>query len=95
MLGTAGRDSLRAAKDAAERIYSGVASVWIDAHVTEEEAAKHLDEIWGGQRCHLCKRTPLDFENPRFIQKNDVWICDSCVKACYELLQSESTGDAN
>jgi hypothetical protein len=90
ILGTSGRDSLHAAKDAAERIYPGVSSAWIDAHITEEDAAKHINEIWGGgQRCVFCKRTPTDFENPRFIQKNDAWICDSCVRACYELLQSE------
>ncbi len=88
ILGVSGHDSLAAAKDSAERIYSDVTSLWIDAQVTEEEATQHLEEIWGGHRCLFCRRTPLDFENPRFIQKNDACICDSCVMECYDLLQS-------
>lgn len=86
--GISERESLGAARDFAEQIYPGVSSVWIDAHVAEEEAAKHRKEVGNGQ-CTFCKRTALDGENSRFIQKNDAWICDSCVKECYELLQSD------
>ena len=85
--GISERESLGAARDFAEQIYPGVSSFWIDAHVTEEEAAKHLKELGNGQ-CIFCK-SALDGENSRFIQKNDVWICESCVKECYELLQSD------
>lgn len=89
--GLSERESLSAAKGFAEGIYPGVSSVWIDAHITEEEAAKHLEEM-GTCQCTFCKRTPRDFQsNPRFIQKDDTWICESCVMACYELLQSDGS----
>lgn len=93
ILGIEARVSLQDAKSSAEETYAGVSSLWVDAHVTEEEAAKHVDEILGGQRCSLCKRTPLDFQgNHRFIQKNDAWVCEYCVKTCYELLQMDEQG---
>lgn len=93
-LASSGAISPEAAKNTAERMYAGVSALWIDALVTEEEAAKHLDEIWSGWRCNFCGRRPIDFENPRFITKNGAWICDSCVRACYEVLQSDEQREA-
>jgi len=91
VLGTEARASVNAAKAAADEIYAGVSGLWIDAHVTEDEAAKHIDEMLG--RCSFCNRSPLDFEgNPRFIQKNDTWICESCVRDCFELLRLDDQG---
>jgi hypothetical protein len=92
ILATERYDTLTKAKASAEGTYFGVSAVWVDAGITEQEATKHLDEIWGGQKCNFCKRRPIDFDNPKFIQKNGAWICDSCVQTCYELLQSDTQG---
>jgi hypothetical protein len=85
--GISERESLGAAKDFAEKIYPGVSSFWTDAHVKEEEAAKHLQDVGSGQ-CTFCKRTAFDSETARFIEKNGTWICESCVKECYDILQN-------
>ena len=79
-------DSVQDAKDSAECDYPSSSDLWIAAHVTEADAAKHLAEIWGGpMRCNFCGKRPIDFEEPRFIEKNGSWICEPCVRACYEM----------
>ncbi len=84
--------SVEDAKSYAEDNYPGISAFWTDAHVTEPEAARHLEEIWGPMRCNFCGKTPLEFESPRFIEKNGAWICEACVRVCYELLQEDDQG---
>src|SRR5437764_6908234 len=43
-LGSEKWESLQAAKTAVEEVYRGVSALWIDAHVTDEDAARHLEE---------------------------------------------------
>jgi hypothetical protein len=92
VLGIEGCESVAKAKASAEEVYRGVTPLWTDAHVTKEEAAKHIDSLSDATRCNFCGRTPLEFENPRFIEKNGSWICQSCVMSCYELLQEDAKG---
>jgi len=91
VLGIARKESAANAKTSAERAYPGVSALWANPGFTDEDVARYLEESSSGgeMRCDFCGRTPLDFENPRFIQKNDACICESCVKACYEILQSD------
>ena len=77
VLGTAGYPSVSDAKKRAEGIYAGVSTRWIEAHVTEEEAARYLNESWGDQRCSFCGKTPEQVGH--LISKNNVCICDSCI----------------
>ena len=83
------QESLERAKASAEEIYPGVSALWLDAHVSEEEAAKHLEEIWGPHRCNFCGRTPLELQDVRMVEKNGARICASCVNAAYEALREE------
>src|SRR5438128_2339337 len=93
ILGTEGRASSQQAKTSAEEIYAGVSSLWVDAQVSEKEAARHLDEIWSKQRCNFCGKTPLDLADPgRMVEKNGSWICEPCVKVCYEMFQQDHKG---
>jgi hypothetical protein len=92
VLGIEAYESIAQARISAEEVYPGAAALWIDPHVTTQEAAMHLDELWDDRRCNLCGKTPLQFENPRFIEKNGTWIYESCVKSCYELLQEDAEG---
>src|SRR5215469_3080562 len=73
--GTEGYKSAREARESVERVYPGVSYLWVDAHVTEQQAGKHLEEIWGGQRCNFCGRTSLELDPMRMIEKNGSWIC--------------------
>jgi hypothetical protein len=45
-IGIAGHASVEAAKRRAERIYPGSSTCWIEAHYTEDEAARYRDQIW-------------------------------------------------
>src|SRR5258708_11927337 len=49
-----GFETVSEAKNHAERRYPGVSAQWIDAHVSEEEAERHLDEMFGDNRCSFC-----------------------------------------
>jgi hypothetical protein len=89
VLGIAQKESVAKAKASADATYTGVSALWVAPSFTEQDVTRYLDQSIGAQRCNFCGRTPLDFENPRFIQKNDSCICESCVKACYELLRSD------
>jgi len=81
--------SLHEAKTSAEHTYPGVSTIWIGTHTTVEDATKHLKEIWGPHRCNFCGKTPLDLENPRYIEKNGAVICETCVMSCYEILRED------
>src|SRR5260370_17562817 len=58
VLGTASYNSVAEAKSRAELIYHGASSCWVPAHVSEEEASKYLDEMWGDLRCGFCGKRP-------------------------------------
>lgn len=77
VLGTSDYPSVADAKRRAERIYPGISTRWIEARVTEEEAARYLNESWGDERCSFCGKTPEQVGH--LISKNNVCICDSCI----------------
>lgn len=88
-------ESLEHAKTSAEECYPESSLTWIDALITEEDAAKHLEELWGPHRCVFCGKSPLDFkDNPRFIEKNGRAICADCVMTCYEILREDDAESA-
>lgn len=84
-LGSETFESILQAKSSAESTYPGISASWIKSKVNEQEALKHLDETWNGQRCIFCGKTPL--EVPRLLEKNGLWICEICVETCYGLLK--------
>jgi ClpX C4-type zinc finger protein len=80
--------STKQAKTVAEELCGGVSPLWTDAGITKEQAAKHLDELcpmW----CNFCGLSALEPGEHRFIEKNGSYICESCVKTCFQILQEE------
>src|ERR1700726_622487 len=53
-IGVSGHDSVVAAKRRAELIYPGSSAKWVEAHFTEEDVTRYLDEIWTDLRCSFC-----------------------------------------
>lgn len=94
VLGAAEYPSVAEAKRRAEHIYRGLYSHWIEANVTEQEVARHMDEVWGDKRCSVCGKTPDQVE--RLLGKNDVRLCDSCIegftKCCTRIRKSQVAG---
>src|SRR5215510_3610603 len=88
VLGVTEYPTVAEAKDRAERIYRGVSAHWIEVNVTEQEAEAYLDETWQEQRCGACGRRPDEID--RLITKNQVRLCDSCIRAFYKILNEES-----
>jgi hypothetical protein len=43
-IGIAGSDSVEAAKRRAERIYPGSSTCWVEAHFTDEDVKRYLEE---------------------------------------------------
>ena len=89
VLGCGGFSSMEKAKQRAERIYPGIGAHWIDSPYTQEEVDRGVEELFGEKRCSFCGKSPVEFENPRFIGQAGVWICEPCVRSCHELLQKD------
>lgn len=84
VLGCSGHGSVADAKSNAERIYPGVAARWVHAEVSEEDAERYLDQLFGVDRCSFCGKRPDQVE--QLIQKDAVRICDRCVREFYNAL---------
>jgi hypothetical protein len=88
LLGVGGKyDSIAKVKASAERAYRGVSSCWIDGKISRDEALRFRDEMWTGQRCSFCNRTPPDFN--KMVERNNVRICDLCVAEFQKILAEE------
>ena len=77
-LGCSGFTSIAEARDWTERIYPGVSTRWVQANVSDEEAERYLDELFGDVRCSFCRRRP-DQGIETLLEKNNVRICDRCI----------------
>lgn len=80
-LGVAQCSSLAEAKSRAEREYSGLSGKWIDAKVSEEDAARYMKEQDDALRCSFCARSPDAVQ--QLFTTGDAGICDSCVRDFY------------
>ena len=87
-IGCAAYASVQEARQSAEQSYPGVSALWVDAHVSEEEAAHHLQELWKPMSCRLCGKMPFQ-TNERFIERDGSFICESCIRASHELLRED------
>ena len=75
----AAKTSVEEAKRLAERIYPKSLSRWVEAHVTEEDANRYLDEMFEGQRCSFCNKRP-DEVIQIFGNGGTTNICSECIK---------------
>jgi hypothetical protein len=75
-------DTVETAKGRAERIYPGSSAKWIEAHFTEEDVIRYLDEIWANFQCSFCgKRMDRDRDIESIVEARDgnARICDKCI----------------
>lgn len=83
-LGAVSHSSLKEAQERAEIEYRGVFPKWVHTNVSEEEAARYLDQQSNGQLCSFCGKRPDQiaqmFQGPR------ACICNECVEALYKNL---------
>jgi hypothetical protein len=88
VLGCSAHGSVGEARDRAERIYPGLSTYWVDAHVTEEQAEQYLTEWFGDERCTFCGKRPDQVE--QLIQRNETRICDRCIDEFHDTLHKPS-----
>lgn len=79
-VGASEYDTVEDAKRRAERIYPGSSAKWVEAHFTEEEAARYLDDIWADSGCSFCgKRPDQGIESLIEAPGGNARICDKCI----------------
>jgi hypothetical protein len=79
-VGASEYDTVEAAKRRAERIYPGSSAKWVEAHFTEEEVTRYLDEVWADLRCSFCgKRPDQGIESIVEAKDGNGRICDKCI----------------
>jgi hypothetical protein len=81
ILGVATYDSVGAAKRRADRIYPGSMACWSEAHFTEENATRYLDEKWAHLRCSFCGKRPDETHAEIFEGDTNARICAKCIAA--------------
>jgi hypothetical protein len=74
-------DSVAAAKRRADRIYPSSSACWTEAHVTEQDATRYLDETWAGLRCSFCGKRPDETHAEIFEGDANARICARCIAA--------------
>ena len=91
MVGVASYDTVAAAKQRAERIYPGSSGCWAEAHFTEEDRERFLEEKNSWTRCSFCgKRDDGRLFSETFEGNGTARICGNCVREFYNDLQKPS-----
>jgi hypothetical protein len=89
-------DSVANAKRRAERIYPRSFQRWVEANISEEDAANYLDELYKDFRCSFCGKRG-DLANQMFGGDNNssVQICDECVAEFHTALSNNPSGQSD
>lgn len=82
VLGCSAHGSITEAKDHAERIYAGLSACWVDAHISEEQAERYLDDRFGDERCTFCGKRADQVE--QLIRRGEARICDRCINEFHD-----------
>jgi hypothetical protein len=78
VLGAGGAPSVEAAREYAEKAYSGISEKWLKSSFSRVEAEKYLLDSWGDDRCSFCGRTPNQVD--RLLHGNSgARICEICI----------------
>ena len=80
--------SLPEAQKRAESEYRGLSTKWVDANVSEQEAARYLQERSSVQQCSFCGKPPEEVR--QLFAAPTACICDGCVSDFYRTLQVPS-----
>jgi hypothetical protein len=88
VLGTSGAGTIDEVKKMAERNYPGVASRWVDTHITVEAALAYYDSQTDNQKCSFCGKRA--FEVQGWIEGKSAIICRGCIEKFHRNFQSDS-----
>jgi hypothetical protein len=77
VLGVSGAPNMEEVKEKAERAYKGISELWIEAHVSEEEAEQFARNAYTDSICSFCGRLPTAVEG--LVQGPNVRICYQCI----------------
>jgi ClpX C4-type zinc finger len=85
-LGVVECPSMPEAKNRAEREYSGLSAKWVNANVSEQEAARYVERQNNAQLCSFCGEPPEAVQ--QLFAASTARICDGCVRDFYEALRT-------
>jgi ClpX C4-type zinc finger len=85
-VGSSQHDTVSLAKERALRIYPGSSACWVEAHFTQQDVTRYLEESLGGLRCSFCGLRPDQSLAATFEGNGNVRICGACVAEFYEEL---------
>jgi len=71
------RDAFAVPSRVSAVVSPGVSSRWIDAGITEEEAERYMDELFGDERCSRCGKR-ADYVDALIRQPDGTYFCDAC-----------------
>jgi hypothetical protein len=83
-------DSSANAKRRANIIYPGSAARWVEAHVSEEQVNRYLDELYKDFRCSFCGKRG-DLAEQMFTGSGSAQICNDCVEEFHAGMSSPSS----
>lgn len=88
----AAMNSVEEAKNKAERIYPGSSTRWIQAHFTDADVLRYLDEAFADLRCSFCGRGGVDKPAIAIFEgSGSVRICGECVGQFYRELNAPNS----
>jgi hypothetical protein len=87
-LGIVESRSLAEAQKRAESEYEGLSTKWVSANVSEEEAARYLNEQGDSLRCSFCGKSPEEVQ--QMFSVATACICDGCVRSFSQELKTAS-----
>ena len=83
-LGVVECPSLAEAQKRAEGEYTGLSKRWVNANVSEEQAARYLSKQSDAPRCSFCGKSPQEVQ--QMFSTPTACVCDGCVRDFYQAL---------
>jgi hypothetical protein len=90
LIGITSYDTVAAAKQGAERIYPRSSGCWVEAHFSEDDAKRYLEEKLSDLRCSFCGKLPVEPLSQTFEGDGNARICGGCVREFYGDLSQHS-----
>jgi len=94
VVGAMAYDSVRAAKQRAERFYPGISKGWTLTGYTRRQANRILQRSGAPQRCSICEKPWHAVEQMVEIKKPRIALCDGCIRELFGMIASDDTDSA-
>jgi hypothetical protein len=90
VLGMAGGyPNIKAAKQRAERIYSGISAAWVKPRATKRQVKRYLDKIGANLKCAFCGKPWHKVEH--MVTKGKIGICNLCIRELSAMIDDAPT----